>query len=518
MRRRSVAATLFAIVFAATLVPTPATAEPDAAAHEPCPGFQYVEHQGWSCPVPGGWEVLLDDGTRLLTHGPDPAPPAMEPDVVAASAATPPTCVQNGTVQPMSLLIYAVPADRTDRYDAVKSQLRALINESNGRLRAEAARYSFSTNYIFACDADGLVSVAHARLPTTTADDDFSSIVRDLRNQGYGQSHVKHWVWYDASVSGIGGQGHFWSDDRLAANNANNNGGQFALTYGYFSSRILMHENGHNMGAVQNSAPNSSGGAHCNDGYDVMCYADGGSKSAYRTDACNYEAYDCGGNDYFNPHPPAGSYLASHWNLAHRYNKWFDFSNRAPLAPTISCMGNPTQPAVSVTCRFVVDDESSGIHLDIDWGDGSRQRYPETGTVPPGGMVQIAHAWDAFGLYNITATATDNADPPLTGPARSYPMRVACGFERAATVLVGLQGVALEPWSARVERGIHEQCAGRPFVVEHSFASEWRTCWLGAADADLGCQGMDGTVPEGATAVRLVLVTGVNGAYFLKVH
>lgn len=50
-----------------------ALAGPAPAAALPCEGFVDVPGQGPSCPVPGGWEVILDDGTRLLTHGPDPA-------------------------------------------------------------------------------------------------------------------------------------------------------------------------------------------------------------------------------------------------------------------------------------------------------------------------------------------------------------------------------------------------------------------------------------------------------------
>ena len=41
-------------------------------------------------------------------------------------------------------------------------------------------------------------------------------------------------------------------------------------------ARIWQHEIGHNLGAVQDSAPHSSLAGHCYESLDVMCYADGG--------------------------------------------------------------------------------------------------------------------------------------------------------------------------------------------------------------------------------------------------
>ncbi len=85
------------------------------------------------------------------------------------------------------------------------------------------------------------------------------------------------------------------------------------------------HELGHNLGAVQQSAPNSTAGAHCTDGYDAMCYDDGSAGSGgYNEKACPdellYFALDCNGDDYYAPVPAPGSYLASHWNIVD--NDW----------------------------------------------------------------------------------------------------------------------------------------------------------------------------------------------------
>jgi hypothetical protein len=98
---------------------------------------------------------------------------------------------------------------------------------------------------------------------------------------------------------------------------------------------VMLHEISHNLGAVQWSAPHtthpvgdqSGTYAHCWDGEDVMCYADGPAMAhAYVSNVCPLgngpipQTYDCGRDDYFNPDPATGSYLATHWNV---YNSAF---------------------------------------------------------------------------------------------------------------------------------------------------------------------------------------------------
>ena len=91
----------------------------------------------------------------------------------------------------------------------------------------------------------------------------------------------------------------------------------------------MLHEITHNLGAVQWSAPHSTQPAglqdprygHCWQGSDVMCYLeDAGAAHAMRNDCPRIggaipQVYDCGRDDYFNPAPPPGSYLATHWNV-----------------------------------------------------------------------------------------------------------------------------------------------------------------------------------------------------------
>lgn len=498
---------------AAALVPLQGAASEEAA---PCPGYQYVESQGWSCPVPGGWEVLLADGTRLLTHGPDAAPEAAATSGATALApAYPPSCVPNGTTQWQNLLIYAVPADRADRYDTLKDTLRNLAASANGHLRGEAGEFGESATYKFACDTDGAVTVVRARLPTTTATDSFSTIVSDLVAQGYGKSHVKHWVWYDGSFAGIGGQGHVNNDDTNRLENANNRGGHFALTYGYLDWGIMMHESGHNMGAVQLSAPNTSGGWHCNDGIDIMCYSDGGSNASYSGSVCSTEHFDCGHNDYFNPLPAPGSYLDTHWNIASPFNRFLDLSDRPPTAPAITCP-SPVGVGKEVVCNLVAYDEGP-VSFEVEWGDGATDRVPATGAVASGAIARATHAYETLGVKPMRARATDTASPAQTSGWTEFPIRVTCGFQRSAHVPLGLNGIEVQNVSMRFERGVHPACWERPYTVDHPAFTTFRVCWNDAADADLGCGPDAGVVPPGAASARMVLMQGVDGAYLLKV-
>jgi hypothetical protein len=83
----------------------------------------------------------------------------------------------------------------------------------------------------------------------------------------------------------------------------------------------------HNLGAVQLNAPHTSGGWHCTDDNDEMCYndnADGtstvnGKGTTIRCSAAYAEIrYDCVDDDYFNSGSPipTSNYLHNHWNTA----------------------------------------------------------------------------------------------------------------------------------------------------------------------------------------------------------
>ena len=86
---------------------------------------------------------------------------------------------------------------------------------------------------------------------------------------------------------------------------------------------------------------------HCWQGADVMCYVeDAGAAHPMRYDCARTRApipqvYDCGRDDYFNPAPEPGSYLATHWNI---YNSAF-LAPCAQIAPACGGGWVPEGPA-----------------------------------------------------------------------------------------------------------------------------------------------------------------------------
>ncbi|MGZ4271293.1 MAG: hypothetical protein ACXVSX_19035 [Solirubrobacteraceae bacterium] len=121
-------------------------------------------------------------------------------------------------------------------------------------------------------------------------------------------------------------------DDSAGAGNESNTGGLTAIMWtnpstqpdpsDWWQPTVMLHEITHNLGGVQQSAPNHTSNWHCTDGEDLMCYPDGSPEAAaYDDTVCPLDAgaipqtYDCGHDDYFSPAPAPGSYLDTHWNV-----------------------------------------------------------------------------------------------------------------------------------------------------------------------------------------------------------
>lgn len=292
------------------LVAALASVPPAGAASDEC---SFVPEIGLACRDPAGWRVSLRDGSSVLTHGIDP-PEGHMGFTIPPGTPTPPACVS--ATERHGEVVYVRPADRPDRHATVLPDIRAMIAHVNGFLRLEASGRTL--DYVMLCDPSGEVAVANVVLSTVEAATTFSSVMSDLRSAGYDSPLVKYWIWYDRSTIG-GGIGTIRSDSELSPTNANLTGPSYGMTYARTLAQggawVMMHENAHNLGAVQNDSPNGSGGFHCNDGVDVMCYADGGSRSDYDPAVCSEPQLDCNGDDYFNVAPAPDTYAATAWNL-----------------------------------------------------------------------------------------------------------------------------------------------------------------------------------------------------------
>ena len=358
----------------AGVVPMP-SASPVAPESAPvCPAVAIVRDVGRACRnVDGLLEIRAPDGTVTgTTHGPDAVRPG---DLLPAAGATlaDPACA-DPLLDPFHVrVIYARAHDDDDRFSSLLGSIRGTVRVALGTLSdAAAATGASGATFKLRCDAVGDILVDNVVLPTNKTDADFDTITRDLRALGYADRRAKHWVLYDdPGACTCGGQGHLAIDDSPYPSNTNNGNSplpMFAVNYGYvFSSRIWLHELGHNLGAVQNSAPRSTRAGHCIDGRDTMCYADGGSRAGeYTQNVCSVEVFDCGKDDYFNLQPAPDTYLSRRWNLGSLGNRYLAVRgipqptvlDPAPGAAyrgcTIRTLGRPDPRAANETSAAVV--------------------------------------------------------------------------------------------------------------------------------------------------------------------
>jgi hypothetical protein len=280
--------------------------------------------------LPGGlFRVEPAQGPPVLTHGPDAAMDYL-PAPRVAEAPRPPVC---GSEYVQHVLVGRL-AGLPDRAGAAADARRALARV-NGMLAREAvASGGASADFRVACEPSGQVRVDSF----VAASPRFEDIVDGARAAGFNRPDVNYTIFFDGpAVGDFCGMASYVADARPTADNQNNDGGAYAVTYQpCWDSPALLHEIAHNQGAVQPAAPNSTGtGGHCNQFLDVVCVApDGGDRNQVPTLACAGTArFDCGFDDYFDAAPEAGEYLASHWNLGSPANRFVEFGGAAPAAP-----------------------------------------------------------------------------------------------------------------------------------------------------------------------------------------
>jgi hypothetical protein len=296
----------------------PAMAAPAAGDEPACEPSQMVG-LGLACLHHDGlFELFAPDGTSLgFTHGGDPPlEPLAAEDVPPAPSLV---CAEEGDAY-HTRVIYARARDGADRYASMAPRVRAGVASAAALLGHAADDSGGSGGAIEVACSGNAVAVDNVRLDTSASRTTPSTIMADLRTAGYTDGRLKLWVLYDnTNGCACAGIANIYFDDRKGAENLNNGNGSImtAINFGRpDDARVWMHELAHTLGAVQISAPRTTGAGHCIDGRDTLCYDDGGSRGRYySTTKCSVEVFDCGKDDYFNVSPPAGSYLDTFWNL-----------------------------------------------------------------------------------------------------------------------------------------------------------------------------------------------------------
>jgi hypothetical protein len=278
-------------------------------------------------------------GPPLLTHGVDTRS-EMAPTAAARAASgglgfTPgsdertPICSDGYAEQ----VIYARPTGSRSHYRTSVGEIRSAVRRMDAVLNAESIESGgTSADYRVLCDGSGAISVDRMISPGSS----LPQIASAARSSGYGSTVVDYLIFYDGTNGDACGTASLLDDDRPVMTNASNDGGGYAIAYaGCWNNETPMHEVGHTMGAVQYSAPHSTGtGGHCFQENDVMCYSpDGGdlNQSGPSLDCPGRQRFDCGFDDYFDAGPEPGEYLATHWNLGSPLNRFLVFGATQPI-------------------------------------------------------------------------------------------------------------------------------------------------------------------------------------------
>jgi hypothetical protein len=254
-------------------------------------------------------------------------------------------CFGDGVSGARVQMVYAVASDRPDRYASLLDTFPVYAARTNAVFANSAANYGVSRNLRFVHTSDCRLDVLHVVL-SPTGDDTFSATVTELQNLGLTRTDRKYLVWVDASI--YCGIANVVQDESSGSTNRANLGPAYARVdapcWGAYNS-VEAHEISHTLGVVQLGAPNSNGAWHCADESDRMCYDDGSGATMRTVCLSGAEGFlDCGGDDYFNPNPVPGSYLATHWNLA---DSVF-LSSQPPGSPDPSATPSPS-PTTTAT-------------------------------------------------------------------------------------------------------------------------------------------------------------------------
>ncbi|MCW2920659.1 MAG: Conserved putative secreted protein [Thermoleophilia bacterium] len=459
-----------------------------------------IEGVGRGCRTEDGLlRIALADGSDMLTHGPDYVDAAtdIEPDTTAPHIAS---AVQNASksdiscvtsaeapTTPHTKLVYAVPADGIDRSATKVPAFRQSTYEASAVIDNTARKLGGTTGRRInvLCDGAGNADVTVLRLPRVSSTYAFDSnagfglIRSDIPAQlGIGSAtKVRFLVYYDAHLGGFSGIGSLYSDTTAGATNNNNLARAMALQDNSGGSGpswyVLLHEISHNMGAVQNGMPDANGYTHCNDGRDVMCYAEGAQP--YVTTACLELQYDCDADSYFNPVPTGVSPLATNWNSAATYNRYLQSYAAAvdttpPASPT-GLVGSGHGDFYSLSWTGVADPDLHTYRIERDIGGGVWRTVDDswdgatsvdvtwTGITSSSSHSLRVRAYDMRGnlsapsnvLSLLPRGSTDGSEPVIGGPAPAPPTNLVVGSTTASSILLqwskeGSSGSGFELW------------------------------------------------------------------------
>lgn len=268
------------------------------------------------------------------------------------SAARPaaPVCRDDGNSGKRVLALYVHGDQQADRLPLLENGFQSWLAQIDKAFVRAAQQHGGGVRQVrYVRDAQCRPVIHDLTMPQSQMKS-VDTVTNGLKAVGYDRSDRKYIVWYDTDDCGVGfGVG---GNDLPGWYNLYNYGPHYAAIgtqcWGWAPT---LHELLHTLGAVNIGAPHATKNGHCWDDQDVLCYDDGGLPAgglkvrcpAAKGDDLGMNQIDCNGDDYFNTDPPAGSYLATHWNVA---DSDFLYQTLSPAVSRVSPAdpGEPVRP------------------------------------------------------------------------------------------------------------------------------------------------------------------------------
>lgn len=271
----------------------------------------------------------------LPSAGRAAAPAAIVPPITTAP--NPVICDGDGTTGYRVQVVYVYITGNANQYNTYLTSFQEWAHQVDQAMVDSAAATGGVRHVRFVHDAKCFPVVAQVAV-SSAAGSNFNQMISELSAKGYNRTDRDYLLFFDAQT--YCGISTVLTDDSAGQTNWNNSGPSYAridnacwasTSYG---PTIPTHELGHTLGAVQPTAPHHSAtNYHCNDGYDVMCDFGFPRDASFSDTVCPaisfLRLYDCNHDDYFHTNPPAGSYLATHWNIAN--NQFLIYANQTAV-------------------------------------------------------------------------------------------------------------------------------------------------------------------------------------------
>ncbi len=269
-----------------------------------------------------------------------------------------PVCTGDGTSGPRVQLVYARPAGTPDRYDAYAASFQTWAAQIDAGVKESAEQTGGMRRIRFVHDASCIPTISRLVLTAATATD-FGLFAAEVREAHAGRTDRRFLVWMEAaSFCGLASSGSTTARTGATRTTPGRRGSDGSTPGAGASPAPWPRPTSCSTPWAPCSTAHRTrrDSRHCLDEIDRMCGGDSSGKPVVtRCPDGREDLFDCNHDDYFHTDPPAGSYLATHWNTADSR-----FLTAPPAAP--SDVG-AVSTEDSATVRWTTPPETTGVQV-----------------------------------------------------------------------------------------------------------------------------------------------------------